>query len=205
MRLIAIVTLASLTTLAIVVTRDQPTVPSLRPSPAIGKPAPLLDLITLTSTSPVAHAKIDLGGNVTLLHLWGTWCGPCRMEYPQLSQAAEKLSSHPHFQFISVSCEGRTGETFEGLWIKTNDFFQSQSVDSAAYADPRGLTRRSLVDRLDQTNLCYPTSVLIDAQGNIAGVWQGFSEDSVCEITAMANRLVTCDPSNAGYGHPGSQ
>lgn len=197
--------LVSLTVTTLILLHDQPTIPSVRRNPAIGKPAPHLDLIRLASTTAIVPAKIDLGGNVTLLHLWGTWCAPCTMEYPQLSQAAQELSSHSQFQFISVSCEGCGRETFEELRTKTNDYFRNQNVDSAAYADPRGLTRRSLVERLDQTDLYFPTSVLIDAQGNIAGVWQGYSEDSVTEITAMANQLAAYASSAAGCNQSCSQ
>jgi thiol-disulfide isomerase/thioredoxin len=159
-------------------------------SPAVGKPAPQIDLIQLPGSEQVVAADVTLSGKVTLLHFWGTWCGPCRMEYPELAKATEALTQETGFHFIPVSCEGSSGETFEGLWEKTQQFFQRERIDSVAFADPRGITRQSMAQRLQQDSMYYPTSVLIGPDGKIAGVWEGYSETGVSEITAMTRSLL---------------
>ena len=35
------------------------------------------------------HRVSDLRGNVVLLNIWATWCGPCRREMPDLSRLAD--------------------------------------------------------------------------------------------------------------------
>jgi thiol-disulfide isomerase/thioredoxin len=157
---------------------------------SIGEPAPQFDLVSLTpdlSMSPYSWRP----GRVTLLHFWGTWCGPCKLEYPELSEMAGRLGAEePRFEFVPVSCEYSSGETFEGLSTKTQDYLQSNHIDSIAYADPRGVTRRSAAERLQRNSLFYPTSMLIDHQGRIAGVWEGYTPDSVDQIKLLAERLI---------------
>jgi thiol-disulfide isomerase/thioredoxin len=175
--------------LALFVAMKVGSVHSISNNPAIGKTSPQLDLIMLSGNEELSTAKIELDGNITLLHFWGTWCAPCRMEYPLLVQAIEPLAERTEFQFIPVACQGKSRETFEGLWEKTSTFFESEGIKSVAFADPLGITQRSMVQRLEQPSLYYPTSVLIGRDGKIAGVWEGYSKTAIAEITAMAESL----------------
>ena len=53
------------------------------PSVAVGAPAPALALPDLAGR-PVSLAS--LRGKVVALNFWATWCGPCLLEIPELSQ-----------------------------------------------------------------------------------------------------------------------
>jgi len=44
----------------------------------------------------------DYRGSYVLLHFWGTWCGPCRIETPYLVQAHERFQNHIRFIGIAV-------------------------------------------------------------------------------------------------------
>ncbi len=164
------------------------------PHVALGKPAPRLDLIRLGDTMEMNDLTIPLQDRVTLLHFWGTWCSPCRAEYPRLVEVVSKLESDERFQFVPVSCQGSSGETLHGLWKKTSAFLMQESINSPAFADPRGVTRMSLADRFEQPHLYFPTSVLIRSDGKIAGVWEGYTESGVDEIEELAKRLIANDP-----------
>ncbi len=168
---------------------------AIQDSPAVGKPGPEVDLVRLSDDATWDQAAPLQDGQVTLVHFWGTWCGPCRMEYPHLSEMTAQLSDDRRFRFISVSCESNNRETFNGLWLKTKDYFSQNAItDQMVYADPRGVTRTSLLDRLERPNLYYPTSVLVDGEGNIAGVWEGYTPSAVNQIRNVTDHLMAqCD------------
>ena len=50
---------------------------------APGAPAPDFSAVTL-GANPVGRGIADYRGQVVLLNLWATWCGPCEWEMPSL-------------------------------------------------------------------------------------------------------------------------
>lgn len=70
--------------LAIGLTRD----PSEVSSPLIGKPAPEFSLPRLHQPDK-SIALNDLKGEVSLINVWASWCGSCRVEHPFLIEIAK--------------------------------------------------------------------------------------------------------------------
>ena len=57
------------------------------PSPLIGKPAPAIDLPTLSGPE-ARFTSASMLGKPWLLNVWGTWCPACRDEHPSLMELA---------------------------------------------------------------------------------------------------------------------
>ena len=159
-------------------------------SVAIGKPAPQIDLVKLALNDKPDTLQSLPQNKVVLIHLWGTWCGPCRREYPELNKMVEAFRDRSDFIFLSISCESGPNETFYGLLKKTDAYFESINTNSDAYADAQGVTRQSVVERIERGSLFYPTSILVAKDGTIEGVWEGYAPASVDEIHTMISRSI---------------
>lgn len=55
----------------------------------------------------------DLAGRVTVFNVWGSWCGPCRAEAPELVAAAERLGKRAQFYGINVRDSPDAARAFE--------------------------------------------------------------------------------------------
>jgi peroxiredoxin len=69
----------------------------------LGEPAPNFQLRDLNG-QPVALS--DLRGKVVLLNFWATWCGPCRVEMPEMEQLYRTFS-RKDFEILAVSTDAQ--------------------------------------------------------------------------------------------------
>ena len=182
---------------------------------AIGKPAPTLDLIQLiadpaispgpnidSDSEPESQPESSIEdavsltgqpqfGKVTVLHFWGTWCPPCKAEYPHLIEAMKRREMNPALQFISVSCESEPSATFEGLQASTRKYYEKIAAGNLpTYADARGITRHNVTKAFEERSIVYPTTLIIDTKQRIAGVWQGYTESSLAEMETLIDNLL---------------
>ena len=65
-----------------------------------GAPAPDFRAVTLDA-QPVARTIADYRGQVVLLNLWATWCGPCEWEMPSIH------ALHKNFAAAGLKGSGR--------------------------------------------------------------------------------------------------
>ena len=57
------------------------------PSPLIGKPAPAFELPLLQQPDKSFSQK-DMLGTVWVMNVWASWCPPCLVEHPVVSELA---------------------------------------------------------------------------------------------------------------------
>ena len=61
--------------------------PNALPSTREGGPVPQLTLTELNGGAPFTREDLA-SGKVVLVNFWASWCGPCRLEHPQLVEMA---------------------------------------------------------------------------------------------------------------------
>lgn len=125
---------------------------------APGKPAPEIDLPTLQGGQVKLSA---LRGHPVVVTFWGTWCPPCKVEFPEL------VAAHRKYREAGLEIIGVNQRDQE---IRTTDveaFVKEHKVEFIVAMDQRGKSRRSY--RL----IGLPTTVFIDAGGIIRQVTSG--------------------------------
>ena len=110
-----------------------------------------------------------LRGHVVVLNVWGSWCGPCRAEAPDLARISRQTAPQGvRFVGVDVRDNPSAGLAFEARYKITYPSFDDQSglvlaqfagiipvsaVPSTLVIDRRGLIRARVVGRVDATTL----------------------------------------------------
>jgi len=99
-------------------------------------------------------------GRPLLINFWATWCGPCRIEMPEMQSVFEEYGDSEDFLILALD--------------------QDESAEKvAAYFDELGLTFRPLLDEDNQTAKSYglqgtlPASIFVNPDGEVTVVHRG--------------------------------
>lgn len=157
--------------------------------PAVGKMVTELSLAPLTGDPPPASLD-SLDGKVTLINFWGPWCGPCNLEFPHLLELVEHFRSNGDFQFISVSSNQDPRDT-QGLASSTEEFLKRKNATIGTYSDPGGKTQMALVQAGQIEAFGYPTTVLVDGQRVIRGLWIGYQPGDERDMQRAVQALLS--------------
>ena len=114
-----------------------------------------------TSGAPIKLANYS--GKVLLVNLWATWCGPCRLETPEL------VKLHKEFQSRGVELIGLSTEDPEASAQSVMDFMREYEVDYQI-----GWATREVAQTLMQGRASIPQSFIIARDGRILRRFIGF-------------------------------
>ncbi|WP_425617049.1 redoxin domain-containing protein [Anatilimnocola sp. NA78] len=159
---------------------------SVEAQPAVGQQLTKLHLEPLTGDeSPLTSASLQ--GQVVLINFWGPWCVPCRLEFPELMELRESLQDESRFRFVSVTCMPNQDEReLESLTIA---YLKSAGFELPVHRDATFATRTELME-LNDGNFAYPTTVLLDQQGIVRGVWIGYRSGVTLEMRTQIDALL---------------
>lgn len=185
-RLIGLFLLLALVMVVVLLVKSftPPTDPSA--SPAVGQRLAQLSFEPLTEDAE-AISFDDVQGQVTLINFWGPWCGPCRIEFPELVELRNNLAD-PRFRFISASYSQAPGDP--QLQKQTIAFLKSQQFDLPVHQDPQFTTARALLELSGEQNFAFPTTVLLDQQGTIRSLWIGYRPGIAKEMRQQVAELL---------------
>ena len=135
---------------------------------------------TLTDQCGESHSLADYKGKIIFLNFWATWCPPCKAELPYIQELYEEYQSmeDPDVVFLGVTFPN-TGNEKDVEGIK-------------AFMDENGYTFPVLMDTdaslmLPYYITAYPTTYLIDPEGNVLGyIPGGMTKDIMKDVIRQA-------------------
>ncbi len=118
-------------------------------------------------------------GKYVLLDFWGSWCGPCRSSHPHLKELYKKYGAK--MVFVNVAQENVKDLTkARNLWkqaVEEDGLTWTQVLNNEGIEDCNLLTFFHISS--------FPTKILIDPEGRIAGRYVGATADIDRKLTEI--------------------
>jgi len=121
------------------------------------KPAPIISLKTFPEKNSVSLQDLIGKGKPVYLNFWATWCPPCVGEMPHMNALYPQYKDKMDFIIASVDSKQDDVVAFQE---KNNYSFPIYYADNREAAEAYGIQG-------------IPTSILIDAEGNIINIHIG--------------------------------
>jgi thiol-disulfide isomerase/thioredoxin len=118
-----------------------------------------------TGAAPIKLA--DYSGKVMLINLWATWCGPCRMETPEL------VRLHKEYQSRGVEMIGLSTENPDASARSVSEFIREFNVDYQI-----GWAKIEVAQILMQGRTNIPQSFIIARDGRVVRRFIGFNPET---------------------------
>ena len=107
--------------------------------------------------NPVKSEDLFAGHKVTMINLWGTWCGPCKRELPELEELSRELTEKG-CRVIGIVTDAEEEEITE----KARDILTEKGVTYLNLVPFEGME-----DLLPQES--WPTTYFVDENGVLIG------------------------------------
>ena len=141
----------------------------------VGQQAPALALPLLSAGKPAPLELSSLRGKVVYLDFWASWCGPCRVSFPQLEQLRQEL--------------GPRG--FEVLAVNVDEF----EPDALRFLEELPVSYPVVRDGSGESPLAYgilgmPTGYLLDRAGTVRLIHQGYRKSDGASLRGAIIELL---------------
>jgi thiol-disulfide isomerase/thioredoxin len=150
----------------------QPAVPAEVPMPTapdatakMGDPAAKLDGLMWIKGQPISFQP----GKVYVVEFWATWCGPCRVSIPHLTEVQKQ------FKDKGVTVVGITDERDAIDKVKRFVAEQGEKMDYTVAVDTGGNVNEAYMKAYGQNGI--PAAFIVDGTGKVA--WVGHPLDDI--------------------------
>jgi thiol-disulfide isomerase/thioredoxin len=141
----------------------------------VGDAAPQLKVAKWVKGTPITNLK---DGKIHVVEFWATWCGPCRVSIPHLTELAAKYKGK--VDFVGVDSFEQPSPTY----MTGVEKFVKDMGDKMAYnvaADGQGANNYMATAWMDAAGQGgIPTAFVVDKSGTIA--WIGHPMDGLDEV-----------------------
>jgi cytochrome c-type biogenesis protein len=148
---------------------------------ARAEPRPTFPGIEVSDLTGQTYQLKNFLGTATVLNFWATWCGPCRIEMPELQKLYNELGGKG-LVVLAVDVDVAIDPSQEGM-SQLLDLLRSQIQ---MFLSRTGITLPVyLIDGRTQAQLGLnrlPLSVLLDREGGVVRVYPGYSPESIKDL-----------------------
>jgi len=150
----------------VTVNSSRPNVPPVKtaPPPAMTSLPPAVAEAELRAVSGAPIKLSSYAGKVLLVNLWATWCGPCRLETPEL------VKLHKEFHAQGLEVVGLSTENAEDSADNVREFVHNYNVDYRV-----GWSGPEVAVALMQGRDAIPQSFIISRDGRVVKRFIGFN------------------------------
>ena len=121
----------------------------------------------------------EFRGRPVLLTFWASWCGPCRVELPELSELYGELVGYG-FVLVTVNVDQHP--------TMGRRFLENLGLNLPVYRlDPR-VTKALGVDAL-------PANILLDTEGRFVQAFKGYTPEVVNDVRRLVIEMSESDES----------
>ncbi len=114
--------------------------------------------VALGRTGESVEVSAVPGARMTLVHFWGTWCGPCRNELPVFTEFAAEFESKG-VSYVAIANDPD--------FKRVDNYLREEGIQLDFLLDPRGSVMRKW-----KVN-AVPTTFVISPEGNILARYTG--------------------------------
>ena len=141
---------------------------------ALGDTAPDVELTKLPNDGSTISLK-SLRGEVVYLDFWASWCGPCRLSFPQLEAMRTELKSQG-FEVFAINVDEFAEDAL--------GFLQELPVSYPVVHDATGATPSKW------GILGMPTGFLIDRKGIVRKIHTGYRKSDGAALRVEVLKLL---------------
>lgn len=139
-----------------------------------GQMAPALSLPSLEEEGRV-YDLAAMRGKVVYVDFWASWCGPCRVSFPILDEIRQELGPKG-FEVFAINVDEDPEDALE--------FLRELPVSYPILRDAEGSTPEMF------GIIGMPTGFLIDQNGKVFKVHQGFRKSDGAKLRAEIQQLL---------------
>ncbi|MGB0716258.1 MAG: redoxin domain-containing protein [Phycisphaerae bacterium] len=143
------------------------------PHPLLGTKAPKLQLDDLNGSQ--FNLADHRNESIVVVDFWATWCGPCRAAFPTLIEVTSRYADRG-VKFIAVNVNENTSLVRD--YLKTTGFNLNVVMDE-----------EGKIARAYQAH-GLPQTVIVDRDGSVQAVHQGFSQTLRQQLTEELDALL---------------